>query len=110
MILGVSCALSEEEVHWRGFLIGLKKRGIGIPNLITSDAHSGLKAALKASFNADDRAHAEERLKDFVKTYRESQPKHAAWAEDNLPEGFNVFAFPEAQRKEAATIFNTAGK
>ncbi len=26
MILGVSCALSEVEVHWRGFLNGLKER------------------------------------------------------------------------------------
>ena len=33
MILGVSCALSEAEVHWRGFLTGLKERGIGIPDL-----------------------------------------------------------------------------
>ncbi len=51
MILGVSCALSEEEVHWRSLLIGLKERGIGLPDLITSDAHSGLKAALNASLN-----------------------------------------------------------
>ena len=140
MILGVSCALSEAEVHWRGFLSGLKERGIGIPDLVTSDAHSGLKAALKASlhgtpwqrcqfhlqqnaqeyitkqhlktkvaadirgiFNADDRAHADERLNDFVKTYSESQPKLAAWAEENLPEGFAVFALPEAHRKRLRT-------
>lgn len=140
MILGVSCALSEAEVHWREFLTGLKQRGIGIPDLVTSDAHSGLKAALKASlnatpwqrcqfhlqknaqeyvtkqhlkskvasdikviFNASDRAHAEERLKDFVKTYGESQPKLAAWAEENLPEGFTVFALPEAHRKRLRT-------
>ena len=140
MILGVSCALSEAEVHWREFLTGLKDRGIGIPDLVTSDAHSGLKAALKAAlnatpwqrcqfhlqknaqeyitkqhlkskvasdikviFNADDRAHAEERLKDFVKTYGESQPKLAAWAEENLPEGFTVFALPEARRKRLRT-------
>lgn len=140
MILGVSCALSEAEVHWRGFLNGLKERGIGIPDLVTSDAHSGLKAALKAAlngtpwqrcqfhlqqnareyvtrqhlkskvaadirsiFNADDLAHAEERLKDFVKNYSESQPKLAAWAEENLPEGFAVFAFPEAHRKRLRT-------
>lgn len=140
MILGVSCALSEAEVHWRGFLTGLKERGIGIPDLITSDTHSGLKAALKASFNAtpwqrcqfhiqknaqdyvtkqhlkskvasdirvifnaDDRVHAEERFKDFVKIYGESQPKLAAWAEDNLPEGFAIFALPEAHRKRLRT-------
>lgn len=140
MILGVSCALSEAEVHWRAFLTDLKERGIGIPDLVTSDAHSGLKAALKASlhgtpwqrcqfhlqqnaqeyvtkqdlkskvatdiriiFNADDRAHADERLKDFVKTYGESQPRLAAWAEENLPEGFAVFALPEACRKRLRT-------
>lgn len=140
MILGVSCALSEAEIHWRGFLTGLKERGIGLPDQVTSDAHSGLKAALKATlnsvpwqrcqfhlqknaqqyvtkqhlkkkvasdikvvFNADDRAHAEERLQDFVKTYSESQPKLATWAEENLPEGFTVFALPEAHRKRMRT-------
>jgi len=51
MILGVSCALSEAEVHWRDFLNGLKERGIGIPDLVTSDAHSGLKAALKGALS-----------------------------------------------------------
>ncbi len=52
MILGVSAALSEAEVHWRAFLISLKERGIGIPDSVTSDAHEGLKAALKATLNA----------------------------------------------------------
>lgn len=140
MILGASCALSEAEVHWRGFLAGLKERGIGIPDLVTSDAHAGLKAALKATlnstpwqrcqfhlqqnaqdyvtkqhlkkevaegiravFNADDRAHAEQRLETFVKTYAESQPKLAAWAEENIPEGLAVFALPEAHRKRLRT-------
>jgi putative transposase len=140
MVLGVSCALSEAEIHWRSFLSGLKERGIGIPDLVTSDAHSGLKAALKAVmngaswqrcqfhlqqnaqqyvtkqhlktkvaadirsvFNADNAALAEERLKQFVKTYSESQPKLAQWAEENLPEGFAVFALPEIQRKRLRT-------
>ena len=39
MILGTSTALSENEVHWRTFLSSLRERGIGIPELITSDAH-----------------------------------------------------------------------
>jgi transposase-like protein len=52
MILGVSCALSEAEIHWREFLVALKERGIGIPDLIVSDAHTGLKAALRAACNA----------------------------------------------------------
>jgi transposase-like protein len=140
MILGVSCALSEAEVHWRDFLNDLKERGMGIPKLVTSDAHSGLKAALKASlnytpwqrcqfhlqqnaqdyvtkqhlktqiasdikviFNADDCAHAQERLKDFIKTYEKTQPKLVAWAEENLPKGFAVFALPEAHRMRLRT-------
>lgn len=52
MVLGVSAALSEAEVHWRDFLTSLKERGIGIPDSITSDAHEGIRAALKAVFNA----------------------------------------------------------
>jgi len=32
MILGVSVALSEAEVHWRAFLSSLRERGIGIPD------------------------------------------------------------------------------
>ena len=52
MILGVSCSLSETEPHWRDFIYSLKQRGIGIPDSVTSDAHEGLKAALRATLNA----------------------------------------------------------
>lgn len=52
VVLGVSCALSEAEAHWRKFLKSLRERGVGIPDLVTSDAHEGLKAALKATLNA----------------------------------------------------------
>ena len=52
MVLGASAAISEAEPHWRAFLHSLKERGIGIPELVTSDAHEGLKAALRATLNA----------------------------------------------------------
>lgn len=52
MVLGVSAAISEAEPHWRTFINSLKTRGIGIPDLVTSDAHEGLKAALRATLNA----------------------------------------------------------
>lgn len=52
LVLGVSCALSEAEAHWRDFLVSLKERGIGIPDQVTSDAHVGLRAALRATLNA----------------------------------------------------------
>lgn len=50
-ILGVSVSLSEAEVHWREFLLSLKKRGVHHVKLITSDAHEGLKQALKSIYN-----------------------------------------------------------
>ena len=44
-VLGVSVALSEHEVHWRGFLQSLVARGLCGVKLVISDAHEGLKAA-----------------------------------------------------------------
>jgi len=139
-VLGVSCALSEGEAHWRKFLKSLKERGVGIPDLVTSDAHEGLKAALRATlnaspwqrcqfhlqqnaqayvprleyrakvaadirsvFNAPDLAHAQLRLEEIVAKWREKSTKLADWMENNLPEGFSVFALPEHQRRRLRT-------
>ncbi len=49
-ILGVSVALSEHEVHWRGFLQNLTERGLHGIQLIIRDAPAGLKAARRAIF------------------------------------------------------------
>ena len=49
-VLGVSVALSEQEVHWRTFLQSLVERGLRGVQLIISDAHGGLKAARLAVF------------------------------------------------------------
>lgn len=140
MILGVSCAISEAEIHWREFLTDIRERGVGIPDLITSDAHTGLRAALKATFNASpwqrcqfhlqqnaqdyitkqhlkgriageirdifnakDKDHAQQALTEFVVKWSTEQPKLAEWAEENLSEGFTVFALPEAHRKRLRT-------
>ena len=47
-VLGVSCAISEAEVHWRGFLESLVARGMRGVAYIVSDDHPGLGAARKA--------------------------------------------------------------
>jgi putative transposase len=47
-LLGVSCALSEAEVHWRGFLDGLVARGLRGVIYVVSDDHAGLRAARRA--------------------------------------------------------------
>ena len=44
-VLGVSVELSEAEAHWRKFMNSLVERGISGLKMITSDDHSGLKAA-----------------------------------------------------------------
>jgi transposase-like protein len=49
-VLGVSVSLSEAEVHWREFLLGLQNRGLHGIKLSISDDHAGLKAARAAVF------------------------------------------------------------
>ena len=49
-VLGVSVSLSEAEVHWRDFFKSLIERGLHGIELVTSDAHAGLKEARKACF------------------------------------------------------------
>jgi transposase-like protein len=49
-VLGLDVGDSEDEVFWRGFLVALKKRGLGGVRLVISDQHAGLVAALKRSF------------------------------------------------------------
>ena len=44
-VLGVSCALSEAEVHWRAFLESLISRGMRGVQFVVSDDHAGLRAA-----------------------------------------------------------------
>ena len=48
-VLGISCSLSESEVHWRKFLEQLLQRGLKGVEMIISDDHAGLKAALRAT-------------------------------------------------------------
>jgi transposase-like protein len=139
-VLGVSVELSEAEVHWRGFLDGLVRRGLCGVKLIVSDDHAGLKAArravfpsvpwqrcqfhlqqnaqayvtrldqrqavgqrLRAIFNAPDRAEAERLLHQAIEQWRKDAPKLAAWAEENLAEGFTVFGYPPSHRTRLRT-------
>ena len=47
-VLGLSVSLSEAEVHWRDFLATLQARGLHGVQLVVSDDHAGLRAALRA--------------------------------------------------------------
>jgi putative transposase len=49
-IIGCSASLTEAELHWKEFLESLKERGLSGVRFVTSDAHTGLKAALESVF------------------------------------------------------------
>ena len=49
-VLGVDIGDSEDEVFWRGFLRSLKNRGLGGVQLVISDQHAGLVAAIRRCF------------------------------------------------------------
>lgn len=51
-VLGISCKISEAEVHWRSFLEDLTRRGMHGIKLVISDSHTGLKKALQSVFPA----------------------------------------------------------
>lgn len=60
-------------------------------------------ADIRAIFNAPDRKTAEESLQVTITKYAISAPKLSAWMEENLPDGFTVFAFPLEHRKSIRT-------
>jgi putative transposase len=49
-VLGVDVGDSEDEVFWRGFLKSLRQRGLSGVQLVISDQHAGLVAALRRVF------------------------------------------------------------
>ena len=100
MILGTSTALSENEVHWRTFLSSLRERGIGIPELITSDAHEGLKAALRATLNASPWQRCQFHLQQNAQAYVPKVSMRQQVADDIR------YIFNARNRAEAETRLN----
>jgi putative transposase len=54
-------------------------------------------------FNAKDRQSADKRLEECVEKYRSTAPELAAWMQENIPDGLNVFALPKNHRKRMRT-------
>lgn len=50
-VLGLDVGPSEDGAFWLGFLRGLVARGLGGVQLVTSDAHEGLRQAITATFH-----------------------------------------------------------
>lgn len=67
------------------------------------DQRASVAQAIRTVFNCPDRPGAERQLKQIVSDYYPSAPKLAAWMEENLPQGFSVFALPAAHQRRLRT-------
>jgi len=81
-IIGMSVLLSEAEIHWRKFLESLVNRGLHGLTLITSDAHSGLKAALRTVFPSVPWQRCQFHLQQNAQSYVPRQHMKKEVAED----------------------------
>lgn len=81
-VLGVSVSLSEAEVHWRAFFESLISRGLHGLIGITSDAHTGLKAALRAVFPSVPWQRCQFHLQQNAQKYVPKQSMKKEVAED----------------------------
>ena len=66
-----------------------------LPGVASSGPRS-LAQALRDIFNCPTQADAESMLARHLKAFREHNEALADWMEENLPEGFTVFAFPRS--------------
>ncbi len=102
-ILGVSVSLSEAEVHWRHFLHSLVERGLRGLQLITADAHTGLKAARQAVFGGVPWQRCHFHLQQNARSYITRNDQQAEVAAD-IRAIFNA-----RDRAEADTLLQQTG-
>ncbi len=102
-VLGTSVSLSEAEVHWREFLSSLQDRGLHGVELITSDGHKGLAAALAARFAGVAWQRCQFHLQQNAQAYVPRQKLRRDVAAD-LRAAFNATSRREAQEKLEAFV------
>lgn len=67
------------------------------------ELRSEVAQAIRGVFDSPNRLSAEQRLKEVVNNYALSAPKLAVWMEENLPQGFAVFALPVPHQRRMRT-------
>lgn len=67
------------------------------------EQRKSVASRIRAIFGAPDKLEAQRLLDQALEHWRGEAPKLAAWAEENLPEGFAVFDLPEGHRRRLRT-------
>ena len=62
------------------------------------DQRPAIHRDLRAVFSAPDRDEAERQLRAMIERWAPKAPRLARWLEENVPEGFAVYATPPSQR------------
>src|SRR5690242_20384551 len=94
-IVGLHIGPSEAETFWSTFLKSLARRGLRGVKLVISDAHEGLKAAIRRVL---DRAQASAMLRHVADQLRSKWPKLAAFIDNSETEVLSYLDFPEQHR------------
>ncbi len=102
-VLGVSVSLSEHEVHWRNFFESLVARGLHGLEMITSDAHAGLKAAKQAVFPSVPWQRCQFHLQQNASAHVTKKSKKVEVAKD-IRDILNAPNLSEAQRLLGNTV------
>ncbi len=75
-ILGIQLGDSESENSWAGFFTWLKRRGLSGVDLVVSDAHTGLVAAVQRHFQGCTWQRCQTHLAGDVHALRSVRPPH----------------------------------
>jgi putative transposase len=106
-LLGVSVAISEQEVHWRHLLQSLVQRGLSGVELVISDAHTGLQAARRAVLGGVPWQRCQFHLQQNAQAFVPRQELKAELAVD-LRAIFNAATRDEANTLLARLVANYA--
>jgi putative transposase len=99
--LGAARAAVFPSVPWQRCQFHLQQNAQAyVPRL---DQRPAVAQAIRTVFNCPDRPSAERCLKETVAAYAATAPKLAAWMEENLPQGFAVFALPPGHQRRLRT-------
>ena len=88
-------------VPWQRCQFHLQQNAMGY--LPRQEMRGPAARALRSVFDAPDRKAADLRLAEVITSYRETAPRFATWAEENIPQGLSIFSLPPEYRRRLRT-------